>query len=583
MPKIFYAIFGIVNGCFGIAVGVYLVFMKSITISIYFLPLIGFVVLRICPLVMAINLAVKLFPESLEIRSRRLKAFRIVELLSLVSPFWFMNLLRGAEFLVTSYLDVIYEASLRKSMPQKTVHPSILFTIPCDYGYKPSESGCINIDSMLDSQSWNPILDKLYPHLYKPMKFILNDLGQFLQYASEFRSQLKAFRILVGNFSFLNPYSTYVNGIFVADTILVVIFQWCFLAHTSQAKKQKRCSQMLLAIEVIIRFLALLSFIFTNDGFPFLLLAMWTVISMSIPIFSFIIALFNSLLRRVSLKTIAYSVLLVITLGLPLASLSFINNMAEKEMTYWDNLNRLCNGINISSLLVIDVRNIVREIKLLENVTLQFQWFSVNSEQLHTLVQKNEFEYDFVVSLTKHAIYKTWFPLIFVMSLLPFVTMNLISIRKQRPKVLTGRHLFFFQCLNMFTISTSYLVIPMALSLGVYLQSGQLYDINISHDPSKGTDIFVNEVTPSHYDDPLFNTKLLSKSQFWFYKIIQKELSLGGDCAGNGNIWRNTPKDILFMLNSNIVYLRTMMMYKKYRAFYAIPFLLHYHIYYIHA
>ena len=297
--KLILILLGIVSGCYGLTVGLYLIYVKSITISFYLLPLLLFLILRIAPLGIIQRLLAKLFPCATLFSVKYIHNSALMHFVTLVAPFWFLNLLRGAEFFMVLLVDARYKAMLRNSNAVKTEQPSILLTVPCRYGKKPSSSDCIHIHSMLKPNEWFPILNKMYPNLYKPQNFVLKDPAYFMEHSYEIRKNIRGIRILAGNFSFLRPYSTYENLLLILDTVLIGVLLLMLSKLCFRNRRKRLLSMGVVGLEIVLRFIFITLSIFNILEYSFAFLGIWTLLEVSFFLFLFLLRMSVATVRSV--------------------------------------------------------------------------------------------------------------------------------------------------------------------------------------------------------------------------------------------------------------------------------------------
>ena len=569
--KFFFGFLGFINGSYGLVLGMYLIYIKSITISLHLFPLFLFCMARICPPEIALRLWKKLFPKLSEFHPLS----RTILFLSIVSPFWFLNLLKGAEFFTTTAMDAQFQASLRNSFPTKTTHPSVLLRIPCIYGKTPSLSRCLEIDPMLNEEGWLAMADTLYPNLYEPMGPVIEDETRFLEFASTVRNDIKGFRILVGNFSFLQPYSTHENALIFVDTVLLGLFYYIYLRKTVKNANLRKVSLMGLGLEVVARF-TVIFFAKVDDGFLLSLLGLWASLSISTSVLTMLHSVVGSFCGTRTGRAIVVASFTILLLLPPLKMIGRVCGLSKKEMSSWKAMNDYCLSVQDNRNTMLDFRNVINEINHLKQETIQFYHTRtgaecINKTELLSLVKKNDFEYEFVKALNQNILYRVWFPMIFSASFLPFITFMILVM--PRPKIpIHGCH-WFQKIVRLFFI---YATIPIMLMIGLLFHLTPIFQIDIYHEWAHGTNITTKELNifGINYDREL-DSGLLKLSKEWLDKIIHTADGLGGECYQHEF---GMPKYFVFQLKSNIIHLSTKLMYKKFLTICLLPLLLHFHI-----
>ena len=575
LKKALFISLGILSGCYGLTVGMYLIYIKSLTLSPFLLFIIPLLFVRICPMKVATYLSFKLFPQNSVLALNTKHSSNAREFFSLISPFWFCNLLRGAEFLLTSVMDANYRAMLRNSFPMKNAHPSLMLTVPCRYGKTPSATNCIKIHSMLDGQKWHLILDKLYHHFYKLSPIVFKDDGYFIEFAYELRKDLKGIRLMTGNFSFLQPYATHENSLLVVDSVLLGTLSLLSVWFSSPRTRKRWRSIGVISLEVGLRIVCIsldMTAVTTN---AFSLLGIWSVLE----IFSCVILLVLRIAERLKESRLVRRVLWlshsVAILTLPVLPFSASTYLKKDAMYIWQKMNDFCATPKIATLSYIDGRNVVEEIATLKDGNYSLFLTHYTRDQLQNLVVKNDLELVYLKRLSQIIYFQTWQPVILATSLVPILASALFLIHKKRGKGWWS--LKVHMALKKVVIALSMCIIPVAL--WAQLRPGKLYEIQLIHDD--GEWVKTISTTPLNYSASVLDTEylrdLLNTTEVYF-DILMEESRGFGKCYRPEKY--QFPFEILAELGTNISNLKNLLMYHKYFIFCLAPVLLLYHIYY---
>ena len=571
--KLILIVYGIISGCYGLTIGLYMIYVKSITNSFYLLSLLLFLILRIAPLGIIQRLLAKLFPFATLFSAKYLHNSNLLDFFTLVAPFWFLNLLKGAEFFVVSLVDARYKVMLRNTNAVKTEQPSLLLTVPCDYGKEPSLSGCIQIHSMLDPNEWFPILDKMYANFFKPGNNIMEDPASFIEYSYGLRKNIRGVRILAGNYSFLQPFSTYENIMLMVDTLLIGILllmlsKFCF-------KNRRKCvlSMGVVGLEIAVRITLITLNIFDVLEYSFALLGIWTLLEMSFCLFLFLlrkgIATIRSSVGRAWAKLGLFSSLSLLPVLVWFAGLI----LEEEEKLAWNEMNEYCTRENITQMVWSDARNVIDLLDgLQDGVTYELFQHEITKAQLMKLVEKNELEYMAIMSSAHTILYQEWSTVLRITSILPLIQFVLIVIRQKKTK---GR--CFTSALGL--LGSALLMIICPLILWVFWPQGDCFEISSRHDEVNG--VFVTS-SPTSLEK---NSSTNGSSLMELYKTSEKLLGdLIVEAYGFEDCYREQkykfPRKLLFQLKTNLVNIKTSLIYKTYFIFCVIPLLFVFQIHY---
>ena len=571
--KIFFYALGLISGCYGFLIGLYFIYIKSINISIYILPVFIFFVARIWPLEISVHLLVKLFPKLSNFGIRLLSSFTF-RFLSIISPFWFLNFLKGAEFVFKATMETHYKASIRSSHPQKTMHPSILLTIPCIYGRVPSASGCVRIDSLLDEFSWNPLLNKLYRNFYKPQPFIVQNESRFLEYALDFGGNMKGIRILIGNFNFLRLFSANENVLLIVDTLLLGAFSSSLIYNSLDNVQQRWRSLGLVMMEVLIRMVVIIVDMYIGGGITYSILGFWALLSFSTVLLMSITTILSFCQVMKSAYLTLRSLVFVFVFLMPFLVYFALEFMARKEASAWKAMIDFCADRNVTNMELKDVRNIIDDIRRMKSDIWIQGYTSISRDEALDLATKIRLEYQYVIHLTQNILYQVWFPLLLSASTLPLASFIVIIFHR-----LKGFQVLNLRC--MVIMVAIYAMVPLVFLLGRYLKRTSLYELDIKHDFSTGYDINTFLVSSSMALDDRYCSELLKESEEWFETILTSSDGLGGECYTYERY--NMPASFMFQLRSNIIHLRSKLMAKKSFILFLTPFLAYLHIFYCYS
>ncbi len=572
MKKLLFIILGLLSGCYGVTVGMYLIYIKSITISVYILPLFIIWFARICPLEIALHLLRKLFP-SLWSDGRSPPALSATfQLLSIISPFWFFNLLKGIECLLRLLMDVNRNGSLRNSTPMMDGHPSIFLSIPCRYGKTPSSSGCMMINAMLDNHKWHPMLDKLYPQLHKPLEYIFSDEGYFIELAYQTRQYIKGIRILSGNFRFLQPYSSQQNLVLILDTLLVGVFSLLFFNLSLKEKHKHSWSILVLIIEIAVRSFALISDMIVKNDYAYAILGVWAILGIVFFILKFLHQFMMSCFHlSLSKRLIQMSFMLILMLLPP--CIWFIKwNAGMKEINSWHAMNKFCNR---TSFVFPDGRNIIELIVNLRKENYNMFQRDITKTDLLVLVEKNFYEHQFFNNFTQNIIYQLWYPFLFAISFLPLITLGLFILHKDPVQSICN-----WSFSKLLTLSILLAMVPTVLWTIFFIQQNDFYEVAVERILLSGAvkikTTHIPKLKGVHNKE--FITDLLNRSELLFDEFITSSMGVG-DCSDNGRYIPES-KDFLFHLKTNFINLKILLIYKKYFILCVAPWLLHIHVWY---
>ena len=213
-----------------------------------------------------------------------------------------------------------------------------------------------------------------------------------------------------------------------------------------------------------------------------------------------------------------------------------------------------------------DARNVIDLLdRLQDGVTYKLFKHEITKAPLMKLVKKNELEYVAIMSLAHATLYQEWSTVLRLTSILPLIQFTLIMLHQKRK-----RDRWFTSAVRLLGTVLSMTACP--LILWVFWPQGDGFEISSRREGNYGVFVSSSPTSLEQYASTNGSTlmELYKLSERWFAVLIEEVYGFE-DCYREEKY--KFPRKFLFQLKTNLVNIKTSLIYETYLIFCLIPLL----------